>query len=92
MSPDICPGYDITFDSIPDIEVNIVPDIIPDIMPKLHDVVTKQPDILHDIVYPILVTTFLTGAKSGFWTRYRVKHKPISGLIFQIYPFLTGAI
>ncbi len=58
---------------VPDIVVNIVlhnVHIIPDIItPKLHDVVTKQPDIINDIVYPILVTPFSAGAISGLLAR-----------------------
>ena len=44
--------------------VNNILDIIPDsdITPNLHDVVTKQPNIINDIVYPILVIPFSTGA------------------------------
>jgi hypothetical protein len=59
---------------------------------------TKQPDILHNIVYPILVTTFLTGAISGFSARYDIRiFDSIWGQktryhVFPIHPFLTGAI
>ncbi len=48
------------------IGINITPDIIPDIMPKTHDIVTKPPDVVHNIGYPTLVTPSLTGTISGF--------------------------
>ena len=56
-------------DIVPGIVVNNILDIIPDITPNLHDVVTKQPDIINDIVYPILVIPFSTGAISGLLAR-----------------------
>jgi hypothetical protein len=84
-------------DIVPEIVVNIVPDIILNVTPELHDVVTRQPVIVHDILYPILITPFLTGSISGLWldmisgflTRYCVRTPDIWPDISNL-PFLDG--
>ena len=68
-------------------KIEIGYDILPDIMAKIHDIVTKQQDIVPDFVYLMLDTPLLTCAITCFSKDTIPCPKDIrSGLIVNFTP------